>query len=205
MWYNICIRFSTVSQRCEMNIWKIKKNEGYNNAFLVDSNGKQCFDKMSDFMDINASPQLRTLRIDIAEKGFSDIVNYWGTNGTIIVNSKVKNLIEQYYGALSIQFFPCICSNYPDLQLWIWNVCEYHNMLDVKSSICDRIINLQGKEVIKSVKKYVFWEEAFNLDFFKIYLEERKYTTYLFVSDRFKKIMEDNNVTGLTLEKVYST
>ena len=63
---------------------------------------------------------------------------------------------------------------------------------------------MQGKEVIKSVEKYVFRKEAFMLDFFKIYLEERKYTTYLFVTDRFKKIMEENNVTGLSLEKVYS-
>ena len=88
--------------------------------------------------------------------------------------------------------------------MWIWNVCEYHNLLDIKNSICDRIHNLQGKEVIKSVEKYVFIEDAFSLDFFKIYLEERKYTTYLFVSDNFKKIMEENNVTGLALEKVYS-
>ena len=51
---------------------------------------------------------------------------------------------------------------------------------------------------------YVFKKEAFDLDFFKIYLEERKYNTYLFVSDRFKKIMEENNVTSLALEKVYS-
>ena len=60
------------------------------------------------------------------------------------------------------------------------------------------------QEAIKSVDKYVFKKEAFDLDFFKIYLEERKYNTYLFVSDRFKKIMEENNVTGLALEKVYS-
>lgn len=63
---------------------------------------------------------------------------------------------------------------------------------------------MQGKEVIKSVDKYVFKKEAFDLDFFKIYLGERKYTTYLFVSDRFKETMEENNVTGLALEKVYS-
>ena len=63
---------------------------------------------------------------------------------------------------------------------------------------------MQGKEAIKSVDKYVFKKEAFDLDFFKIYLEERKYTTYLFVTDRFKQLMEENNVTGLALEKVYS-
>ena len=49
-----------------------------------------------------------------------------------------------------------------------------------------------------------FKKEAFDLDFFKIYLEERKYTTYLFVSDKFKQLMEKNDVTGLALEKVYS-
>ncbi len=187
-----------------MNIWKIIKNEGYNNAFLIDSKGKQRFDKDSDYMNINSSPSLRTLRIDFTEKGFPDIINYWGTNGTVIVNSKVKALIERYYGTLCTQFLPCICSNYQDLELWIWNVCEYHNVLDINNSICDRIIDLQGNEVIKSVEKYVFREEAFDLDFFKIYLEERKYTTYLFVSDKFKKIMEENNVTGLALERVYT-
>ncbi len=187
-----------------MNIWKVIKNEGYNNAFLIDSNGKQRFDKDSDYMEINDSPHLRTLRIEFAEKGFPDIMNYWGTNGAIIVNSKVKDLIEQCYGTSSIQFLPCVCTNCQNSKLWVWNVCEYHNLLDIDNSICDRIHNLQGKEVIKSVEKYVFRKEAFMLDFFKIYLEERKYTTYLFVTDRFKKIMEENNVTGLSLEKVYS-
>lgn len=41
-----------------MNIWKIIKIEGYNNAFLVDSTGKQRFDKNSDYMDITDSPSL---------------------------------------------------------------------------------------------------------------------------------------------------
>lgn len=75
-----------------MNIWKIIKNEGYNNAFLIDSAGKQRFDKDSDYMDIVDSPPLRTLKIETTEKGFPDIMNYWGTNGAIIVNSKLKLL-----------------------------------------------------------------------------------------------------------------
>lgn len=187
-----------------MNIWKIIKNEGYNNAFLVDSSGKQRFDKAADYMSINEHPPLRILKIESTERGFPDIMNYWGINGAVIINSKVKNLIERYYGALSIQFFPCICSNYPDLQLWIWNVCEYHDLLDLDNCICDRIHNLQGNVVVKSVQKYAFIGEAFSMDFFKIYLEERRYTTHLFVSDNFKRIMDENRITGLALEKVYT-
>ena len=53
-----------------MNIWKIIKNEGYNNAFLIDSAGKQRFDKDSDYMDIVDSPPLRTLKIETTEKVF---------------------------------------------------------------------------------------------------------------------------------------
>ena len=58
-----------------MNIWKIVKNEGYNNAFLIDQNGKQCFDKSSDYMEINDSPPIRKLKIEVTDKGFPDIMN----------------------------------------------------------------------------------------------------------------------------------
>jgi hypothetical protein len=187
-----------------MNIWKVIANEGYNNAYLIDSSGKQCFDKPSDYMAINDRPPLRTLKIESTEKGFPDIINYWGTNGAIIVNSKVKNLIEQYYGTLSIQFLPCVCSNYQDLHLWILNVCEYHDVLDVNNCVCRKMHNFEGKEVIVSIKKYAFTKEAFDLDIFKTILNNRKDNISLFVSDRFKNIMEENNVTGLALEKVYS-
>ena len=189
-----------------MNIWKVIANEGYNNAYLIDTNGKQCFDPVSDFKEINDDPPTRLLKIEVTDKGNHDIMNYWGMNGTAIVNSKVKNLMQEYYGELAIRFLPCICSQFKEkeTELWLLNVCEYHDVLDLNKSICKKTHNLQGEEVIRSVKKYEFKREGFDLDLFNIYLEERKYTTYLFVSDRFKRLMEENNVTGLALEKVYS-
>ena len=42
-----------------MNIWKLIANEGYNNAFLIDSNGKQCFDKPSEL--IKTSPTYKKM------------------------------------------------------------------------------------------------------------------------------------------------
>lgn len=189
-----------------MNIWKVIANEGFNNAYLTDSSGIQRFDPIADFEEINDNPPTRLLKIEVTDKGFPDIMNYWGMDGTTIVNSKVKKLIQEYYGELAIQFLPCVCNQFKELEteLWLLNVCEYHDVLDMNKSICYKCHNLQGEEVIRSVKKYAFKEEAFNLDIFKIYLESSKHTTCLFVSDRFKKIMEENNVTGLALEKVYS-
>ena len=75
-----------------MNIWKVIANEGYNNAYLTDNNGVQHFDPVSDFKEINDSPPTRLLKIEVTDKGFPDIMNYWGMNGTIIVNSKLSSL-----------------------------------------------------------------------------------------------------------------
>lgn len=96
------------------------------------------------------------------------------------------------------------CFNDCKTEPWLLNVCEYHDVLDLNKSICRTTHNLQGEEVIRSVKKYALKKEAFDLDIFKIYLRDSKYTTSLFVSDRFKNLMEENNVTGLALEKIYS-
>ena len=95
--------------------------------------------------------------------------------------------------------------SYPNIDLWILNVCEYHNVLDMNNSIFRKTINLHNIEVIRSVKKYVFMNLAFDLDLFKIYLGNRKYATYLFISDRFKALMEDNNINRLNVrESIYS-
>lgn len=115
-------------------------------------------------------------------------------------------MMQEYYGELAIQFLPCTCNQFKEheIELWLLNVCEYHDVLDLNKSICKKTHTLQGEVVIRSVNKYVFKKEAFDLDVFKIYLGGSKYTTCLFVSDRFKKTMEESNVTGLALERVYS-
>ncbi len=187
-----------------MNIWKVIVNEDFNDAFLVNENGEQCFEKNMCFMEIQDSPKTRSLDIRIKHKGFPDIMNYWGTSGTCIVGSNIKNILESNFGDLSIQFIPCQCSQFPDMKMWILNVCEYHDVLDVKNSVCRKMCNSDGKEVIRSVKKYAFKKEAFDFDVFKIFINDQKNNLALFVSDKFKSIMEENGITGLALEKVYS-
>ena len=115
----------------------------------------------------------------------------------IVVFSYKVTIPCRYTGSSSSTSQPCSFTK-------LLNVCEYHDVLDLNKSICKRSHNLQGVEVIRSVKKYSFKIEVFDLDIFKIYLDGLKHTTCLFISDRFKKIMEENNITGLSLEKVYS-
>lgn len=187
-----------------MNIWELWVNEDYNNAFLIDEKGNQQYEKGFDFKEIKSDPYTRKLNIEIRKKGFPDIMNYWGIQGSCIVSAKVKRIIETCFENLRIQFIPCHSRRFSDIEMWILNVCEYHDVLDADKSNCQLTNNFKGEQVIKYVKDYAFIQEAFKFDMFKIYLNGIKRSTHLFVSDRFKTIMEENGVTGLALEKVYS-
>lgn len=187
-----------------MNIWEMSVNKDFNSAFLVNESGKQCFDRDPCYIGIQGSSLTRELKIEVANKGFPDIMNYWGTSGTYVVNSKVRELIETYYGGLKIQFLPCRCDRSPDMELWLLNVCEYHDVLDIPNCTYLTRHDPEGKEIIISIDKYAFKKDAFEFDMFKIILNDRRNSLRLFVSDRFKAIMEEHEVTGLELEKMYS-
>ncbi len=152
-----------------MNIWKVIANEGYNNAFLIDKNRNQCFDPDSDFTDIKELPPTRLLKIEITEKGFPDIMNYWGMNGTIIVNSRVKELIQDHYGCLAIQFLPCECDQFKnnEIELWLLNVCEYHDVLDLNKSICKKIIICRAKRLLDQLRNMLLKKTLSTLIFLK--------------------------------------
>lgn len=187
-----------------MTIWQVVTNSDYNESFLIDENGEQQNDIGHDFLEIQPVALTREIKIESHKKGFPDIMFYGGILGSCIVNHKVKDLLETNFSELAIQFFPCICKEYPDIEMWILNVCEYHDLFDYKKSVYRTIINHKGEEKISFIKKFVFKKEAFDIGLFKIYIDGYKSTIRLYVNDHFKAIMEENGVTGLNLKPVYS-
>ena len=187
-----------------MTIWQLNTNGDYNEAFLVDENGEQCHDIGENYLELQPVALTRKINIETHAKGFPDIMFYGGILGSCIVNKKVKDLIETNFSELAIQYFPCTCEEYPDNEMWVLNVCEYHDVFDNKNSVYRTLINHKGEEKISYIKKIAFKKEAFNIGLFKIYIDGYKSTIRLFVNDRFKTIMEENGVTGLNLKPVYS-
>ena len=187
-----------------MTIWQLRADDDYNSAFLVDQNGDQCYDNGEDFLEIKANPYIRELMIEKGTKGFPDIMYYGGILGSCVVSNKAKSLIEYYFSELAIQFIPCSSKQYPNVKMWILNVCEYHDVFDVENSIYKTLINHKGEKRISYINKYAFTKEAFEYGLFKIFIDGYKSPICLYVSDRFKTIMEENGVTGLDLENIYS-
>ena len=187
-----------------MTIWELTVEFGYNIAKLVDENGNLYYDNSSDYTDIGDKNNIRKIQIEETKKGFSDIMAYSGIGGAFVIDSKLKSILEESFSSLSMQFYPCYCERFSDIGLWVLNICEYHDVLDIPNCIYRTGQNIGGNEVIMNIKKYAFKSSAFGSDCFKIYQNGEKNCFHLFVSDRFKTIMEENEVTGLNLKAVYS-
>ena len=99
-----------------MTIWELGVNEDYSNAFLNGEDGRQMFENGLFFLEHRPDPHTRLIRLAVSKKGFSDIMNYWGTSGSCIVSAKAKAVIEKYFGHLAIQFFPAITAISPTLK-----------------------------------------------------------------------------------------
>lgn len=185
-----------------MNIWRISGNSNYKSCILIDNNNKQIYDPAFYFKekqeDLSFKRKIKFIDIDCS---FADISNYFGTSGTFVINDKTKKIFETHFN--HIQFFPLICDQYPEKTFWLLNVYNYHDVLDISHCKYDTILNRKGNRVITHIDSYAFKNEVLNLDIFKIILNGKKYTIDLFVTDTFKDIMEQNNITGLRLKKVY--
>ena len=81
---------------------------------------------------------------------------------------------------------------------------EYHDVLDIPNCVYRTMKNLKGEEVVGNIRKYAFKKEAFGLDMFKVYRNGYKNGIWLYVSDHFKQVMEENGITGLVLKEVYT-
>lgn len=184
-----------------MTIWELTVEFGYNIAVLIDENDNMRYE--NSYYDKDKL-YVRKIKIEETLKGFSDIMNYSGIGGAFIVNSKFKSILESNFCNLSMQFYPCYCEQYSNIQMWVLNICEYHDVLDIPNCIYRKGHDCNGNEIIMTIKKYAFKTDAFKLDIFKIYQNGKENSFHLYVSDRFKAIMEENGVTGLNLKSVYS-
>ena len=186
-----------------MTIWKVMCNNDYRNFCLVNSNNEYVTDILSHFEEKQEEPYfsrtIRTLKDDNNPLG--DIMNYSSMSGTFLVNERTKKVLEKHFN--EIQFFNTICPEYPEEKFFILNVLNYKDVLDINKSKYKTGISRYGELKIGTIKSYAFKEEVRNLDIFKIIVNGVKRADYLFVTDKFKKIIEENNITGLSLRKVY--
>lgn len=184
-----------------MIIWEVINNNEYKNYCLVNSNNEYVTDILSHFEEKQEDTSFPRIIKPLDDKPLGDIMNYSSMSGTFLVNERTKKILETHFK--KIQFFNALCYEYPQEKLFILNVFNYNDVLDINKCKYKTGISRYGETQIGFIKSYAFKKEVYNLDIFKIIVNGVKRADYLFVTDTFKDIMEQNNITGLRLKKVY--
>ena len=184
-----------------MTIWEVIDNDDYRDFCLMNSNHPYITDSSAYFKEKQEDTSfVRTIRT-LNNNPLADIMNYCSISGTFLVNQKAKKVLQENFEG--IQFFDTICAEYLEEKFFLLNVFNYQDVLDMSRSEYKSGKNRYGKFAVGYITSYVFQKEAFELDIFKIIVNGQKRTNHLFVTDKFKRVIEENHLTGLCLRKVY--
>lgn len=183
-----------------MIIWKVMTEEIYKSCIFVNDEWKQISDSNTYFLEEQKDFSFERKVKFVGTGKIADISYYCGISGTFVVNDRTRILFESNFK--NIQFFPLVCESYKK-KFWLLNAFNYQDVLDIAHCKYDTIRNIKGQMAICHIEFYAFLDSVCDSDIFKLVVDGVKRFNMLFVTDKFKKIIEENNITGLNLQKVY--
>lgn len=164
-----------------MIVYEMIPNEIYRN-FILANNSKE---------EIQA----------IDEKPLADIMNFWSALSIYVVSEKAKNVFEHCLE--EIKFSEVFYPEMPTEKFYLLIIQKYYDVLDINHCKYQTIRNRYGECRISNINSYAFKSTVSDLDIFRIIVNQKSYDTHLFITDIFKNIVENNNLTGLNFRKVY--
>lgn len=123
----------------------------------------------------------------------SDITYLWNGSGLYIVNERAKNSLESML-AESVEFIPV--KN--EKKLYLLNILCVADALDLNN-----IIATYNGEAITYIRKFSLIKEKIpKAPIFKVICEGSIYTGAAFVTEEFKKNVDENGLMGFRFEEV---
>ena len=130
------------------------------------------------------------------EKEFMDCSQVWITMGIVLFNQKAKDCLEGVFGDY-VEFVP---AKYQDDIYYIVNVLNIIDGINYEKSEFEKLDD--GRPY--SINKFSLRPNMVNnISIFKLFLEDRIYSTEIFVSQEVKDIVEANGLTGFSFEEVW--
>ena len=133
---------------------------------------------------------------DLREREFMDCSHVWIAVGIVLFNQKAKDCLEGVFGDY-VEFVP---AKYQDDIYYIVNVLNIIDGLNYVKSEFEKLDD--GRPY--SINKFSLRPNIVNnISIFKLFLEDRIYSTEIFVSQEVKDIVEANGLTGFSFEEVW--
>lgn len=181
-----------------MKIWKLGIEFGNFKTYMITEKDKEKCEKLASCINLgkktsNAFDGEEIVVYDGDIK--ADFSHVWGI-GNQVLNENAKNVLNDTLENNA----ELVVMQAEEEKLYLLNV---FNIIDVLNHELSEIRYTPTGPAIE-VKKYEFKAELVGKnDIFKIYLEGRVYPCDVFVSDKFKRIVEENNLTGFSFTEVW--
>lgn len=181
-----------------MKIWKLENQLVNYESFQLLNTEKEFFNSFSQkvLSGKALNGELDMIEIDLAEKGIiCDAPKFWAASGTMLISEKAKKCLE---GVIS-KSGELIPLKYKDRLLYLINITKILDVLDYDKSEFMQL----STGLVYGISKYSFiFDKLQENDIFKVMLNGRIFTSEIFVTDKIKKIIEENNLTGFKFTEV---
>ena len=186
-----------------MRIYRMKADLAEKNVSFLDLLDQEAFMKFNKELrrGLPVSDEFRFVELERdksnpREKEFMDCSKLWITMGTVLFNQKAKDCLEGVFGDY-VEFVP---AKYQDDIYYIVNVLNIIDGINYEKSEFEKLDD--GRPY--SINKFSLRPNMVNnISIFKLFLEDRIYSTEIFVSQEVKDIVEANGLTGFSFEEVW--
>ena len=186
-----------------MRIYRMKADLDEKNVSFLDLLDQEAFMKFNKELrrGLPVSDEFRFVKLErdkskTRETEFMDCSKLWITTGIVLFNQKAKDCLEGVFGDY-VEFVP---AKYQDDIYYIVNVLNIIDGLNYEKSEFEKLDD--GRPY--SINKFSLRPNIVNnISIFKLFLEDRIYSTEIFVSQEVKDIVEENGLTGFSFEEVW--
>ena len=191
------ISIMNVQVKNEMKIYELRVDTGKKDDRLQyqlvtkDAKFLNDFEESMDGIE-KVKDKLSDLKITIIKgKNEADFSILWNGTCSYLVNERSKIILEPL-AADAVEFVP-IGGN-----LYLMHVLCAADALDTENIVANIYDNMIGY-----IRKFAFNPEALpDSEIFKVICQTRIYSSAIFVTDRLKKMVEENHLTGFNFKEI---
>lgn len=181
-----------------MKIWQLKsKFDGFETLQLVDTD--QDYDKYFKEKIYSNSPLINEwVNVKVytqdGEK-YSDNPHLWAGLGILVFSKKATEYLHEFLEE-NVELLPIEHDKY---EYYIIRITKVLDAIDYSKAILKRL----KSGLIVGFEKYAFLSDKVGSNIFKVYINDRTYSSGVFVTDRFREYVIKSSLVGFDFVEVW--
>ena len=180
-----------------MNIWRLKLDVNmYGYRYLdIDEEYAKMIIRCNRIEE--KKHLMYTLDFEWKGNNYADVYGFGNIKGVFAVTKKTKEILQEHNN-LNIEFIK-ITSKESAEELYLVHILSAADVLDLENCEYSFIMN----KFVDYIYKFSFKPTVKEYSLFKCVANGFLSTSYLYCTDTFKNIIDENNITGFLFEKIY--